>query len=201
MFKYQMKRAFPNACLSDSDIHQALHFVKFIMKLQPEKRPSASRVKMHPFLKTDSNPFLKELNEYLKKETDGINPFVRMTNSANPKNHGCIEKSKTENKSTKQKIDETEDDPKSHGDIAKLNMKIASVKDQEIVTSQNNVKDTRPPSCFQQRRTNENDACSSMPCDASNNLKKSSHKSKTSGRNIYNWLRKHFNRVFKRKMK
>ena len=62
MFKYQVSRVFSKACLSDTDIYEALHFVRFIMKVQPGKIPTTSRVKMHSFSKTALNPFLKELN-------------------------------------------------------------------------------------------------------------------------------------------
>ena len=68
-FKYLLRRAFPNACLSDGDIYEALYFVRFIMKVQPEKRPKALKIKMHSFLKTASKSLLKELNEELSKET------------------------------------------------------------------------------------------------------------------------------------
>ena len=72
------------------------------MKLQPEERPCASRVKKHAFLKTDSNPFLKDLNDYLKKKTDCINPFIRMMTSSDSKNCGDMQKSKVAFGSVKQ---------------------------------------------------------------------------------------------------
>ena len=68
-FKHLMRRAFPNTFLSHWDIYEVLHFDRFIMKPKPKKRPPSSRVKMHPFLKTESNPFFKELNDHLKKVT------------------------------------------------------------------------------------------------------------------------------------
>ena len=92
-FKGLMKTAFPKASLSDREINEALHFVRFIMKIDPEKRPTASRVKKHPFLKTSSNPFLKELNEQLNKQTDSINPFRRVMNATDPQNQADIEES------------------------------------------------------------------------------------------------------------
>ena len=60
-----MRRVFPNISLSNSDMHAALHFVRFIMKVKLEERPTAARVKMHPFMKIESHPFLKELNDHL----------------------------------------------------------------------------------------------------------------------------------------
>ena len=94
-----MRKAFPNICLSDSDNQQALHFVKFIMKLQREERPYRSRVKMHLFLKTNSNPFLINLSEHLKRKTDCKNPFIRVTNLSDTKNCADMEKSTVTKKS------------------------------------------------------------------------------------------------------
>ena len=95
-FKNFTKRAFPNTCLSNTDMHEALHFVRFIMKVKTEERPTTSRVKMHPFLKTESNPFIKVLNSHLRKELDCVNPFKRMLNfrvASGPGISGNLEKS------------------------------------------------------------------------------------------------------------
>ena len=97
-----MRKAFPKASMSDREINEALHFVRFIMKIDPEKRPTASRVKKHPFLKTSSNPFLKELNEQLNKQTDSINPFRRVMNAIDPQNQADIEESEIIIPATKQ---------------------------------------------------------------------------------------------------
>ena len=73
-----IKESFPNAFLTDCDIHEAQHFLQFIMKIRPDERPSASRIKKHPFLKKESNPFLKDWNETFWRKSNSVNPFQTM---------------------------------------------------------------------------------------------------------------------------
>ena len=47
----------------------------------------------------------------------------------------------------------------------------------------------------------ENVIFGSTPYNAANILAKSDHENKTFGENMYNWFRKKYNRVFKRKNK
>ena len=64
------------------------------MKVNHEERPTVSKVEMHPFLKTATNPFLKKI--------DCINPFGRIMNSIDPKTHSDVEELEMINESLNQ---------------------------------------------------------------------------------------------------
>lgn len=72
-FHRLMKKSFPRATLSD--VHQALQFVKFLMRVEAADRPNAARVKKHLFLKLISNPFLQDQYDRLQQVSHTSNPF------------------------------------------------------------------------------------------------------------------------------
>lgn len=83
-----MKKAYPKAHLSANDSNLAHHFVEFIMKIRPEIRPSASRVKNHFLLKTISNPFTKDCYDELQMTSQGLNPVKKILDELHPKSQG-----------------------------------------------------------------------------------------------------------------
>lgn len=89
-----MKKSFPKAQLSSSDVSLALHFVQFILKEKPEDRPSALRAKHHLLMKTISNPFKTD-----SLHVPELNPFKMDENRQEECSHGDDTSSKmaTEN--------------------------------------------------------------------------------------------------------
>lgn len=55
-----MRKSYPKADLSANDISLARQFIQFAMKIEPEFRPSAEKIKEHLFLKTVPNTFAKD---------------------------------------------------------------------------------------------------------------------------------------------
>lgn len=54
---YFMKKAFPLVDISEIDIEQAIDFVRSILKIEPEERPTVRDMMKHPFFKMGGNPF------------------------------------------------------------------------------------------------------------------------------------------------
>lgn len=76
-FQRLVKKSFPRA--NFSDVHQALQFVKFLMRTDAADRPDAARAKKHLFLKMISNPFLRDQYDRLQQVSPTSNPFKKVT--------------------------------------------------------------------------------------------------------------------------
>ena len=83
-------------------------------------------------LKTTLNPFLTELNDHSRKETNCVNPNKTIRNSSNPRNNGDAEESNMANK---------------------------FIKRPEIVSSQDHSRVTKPPAHFQHQMGEELTFC------------------------------------------
>lgn len=83
IFEYHMRRSMPYCDITEKDIQQALDFVRAMLNIKPEERPSAPEMMKHPFLKMGGNPFRSENDCLSKGDNLTLNPFKKVDDSGN----------------------------------------------------------------------------------------------------------------------
>ena len=187
-FKSLIKKAFPRACLTNTDVHEALNFVKFIMKVQPDERPDVSRIKKHPFLKIDSNPFYRDLREKAWKKRNCYNPFqnIDLYNSAS-ENISKQPGLKTESVTIQPKMESAETQPTTISPAIQFKSfpaedKCSKDKCPEVPIEEYNCSGTRSS-------------------DAQDNSASIVNENKSFGKTVKSWFQTQFSKMFRRKKK
>lgn len=76
--------------MSRYEVSLAHQLIQFVMKVRSESRPNEMRIKQHLFLKTVSNPFIKDCYDILQRMSGSLNPFIKKKDESDPNSQAAV---------------------------------------------------------------------------------------------------------------